>query len=36
MNQKQLEKEWKQLIKTEEKFINHSLMKKDNEAFAHS
>lgn len=29
MNQKQIEKEWKKLIKTEEKFISHNLEKKE-------
>lgn len=31
MNQKQIEKEWKKLIKTEEKFIDHNLLKKEAE-----
>lgn len=31
MNQKQIEKEWKRLIKLEEKFINHNVEKKEKE-----
>ena len=31
MNQKQIEKEWKRLIKQEEKFINHNVEKKEKE-----